>query len=215
MRHMSVMKTILTGTVLLGFGTVLAGCMSTATYGTGEAPELSILKGVTTGLTREDKEKIDYDPRAPLVMPPNAALPEPVQHASAADPDWPVEPGSARTKVEDPLGPTSRTDPNYVRRLQPMIGALPADQRPASYDPAKASQYAHVEDLRNRGQAEKFRAAIADAEGYNVKERRYLTDPPEAYSEPAETAPKEFDEIDGGGPGSGFAKLFKWVGGGG
>jgi len=204
------MKTILTGTALFAMSMAVSGCMSMTTYGTGEAPEVSMLKGVTTGLSGQNKEKINYDPRAPLVMPPAATLPEPVQQASAADSDWPVEPGSPGTKVEDPLGPTSRTDQAYVRRLQPMVGALPADQRPASYDPAKASQYAHVEDLRNRDQRKKFKAAIADAEGYNVNERRYLTDPPTTYSQPAETAPKEFDDIDGEGSGSFFAKLFNW-----
>ena len=210
MRQISVMKTILTGTVLFAMSMGVSGCMSMTTYGTGEAPEISMLKGVTTGLSGQKREKISYDPRAPLVMPPAATLPEPLQQASAADPDWPVEPGSPGTKVEDPLGPTSRTDQAYVRRLQPMVGALPADQRPASYDPEKASQYAHIEDLRNRDQRKKFKAAIADAEGYNSNERRYLTDPPTAYSQPAETAPQEFDDIDGEGSGSFFAKLFNW-----
>lgn len=210
MRQMSATRTLATGTVLLVFSATMAGCISTATYGTGEAPEISIVKGVTTGLTGSDKGKIEYKPRAPLVMPPAATLPAPAQKAAEADPEWPVEPGSPGTQVADGLGKTSRTDPDYVRRLQPMVGALPADERPASYDPERASQYAHLEGLKNPQARKKFKAAVAAAEGYDGNGRRYLTDPPTAYSQPAETAPTEFDEIDENQSGSLFAKLFNW-----
>ena len=36
---------------LLTFSTVLGGCINTATYGTGESPEMSVIKGATGGLT--------------------------------------------------------------------------------------------------------------------------------------------------------------------
>ncbi|HMB47662.1 MAG TPA: hypothetical protein VKN63_05245 [Afifellaceae bacterium] len=210
MRQISATRTVMTGAMLLTASMAMTGCISTATYGTGEAPELSIIKGVTTGLTSKKKEKIVYTPRAPLVVPPQATLPAPVQQAGDADADWPVEPGSAGTEVADGLGDTSRTDPGYVRRLQPLVGALPADERPASYDPEKASQYAHLDGLRNPDARKKFKAAINNAEGYDINQRRYLTDPPTAYSQPAETAPKEFDDIDENPSGSGFAKFFNW-----
>ena len=210
MRQKSAIRTVLTGTVLLGFSMATAGCISTATYGTGEAPELSIIKGVTSGLSGVDKEKIEYKPRAPLVMPPQAALPAPSQKAGDVDPNWPVEPGAAGTEIADGLGNTSRTDPAYVRRLQPLVGTLPADEKPASWDPEKASQYAHLEGLKNPDARRKFQAAVKSAEGNDISQRRYLTDPPKAYSKPAETAPQEFDEIDENPSGSLFAKLFNW-----
>ncbi len=212
MRQISAARSVITGTVLLAFSMVVSGCISTATYGTGEAPEMSIIKGVTGGLTGvgKAKEKVEYKPRAPLVMPPENSLPAPVATA-AADPNWPVEADSAGAEAEvDALGDTSRSDPNYVRKLKPLVGALPANKRPASYDPERESDRAHLEGLRNPDARKKFKAALADAEGTNTTERRYLTDPPTAYREPAETAPQEFDDIDENGSGSFFAKMFKW-----
>ena len=210
MRQMSAIRTVLTGTVLLVCSMSVAGCISTATYGTGEAPELSIIKGVTAGLSGREKEKIEYKPRAPLVMPPQAALPVPSQKAGDADPEWPVEAGTRGTEIAGGPGATSRTDPDYVRRLQPLVGSLPADEKPASWDPERASQYAHLETLNNPDARKKFKAAIENAEGGSLSERRYLTDPPKAYSQPAETAPKEFDAIDENPSGSLFSKLFSW-----
>jgi hypothetical protein len=210
MRQISAIRTVLTGTVLLVFSAAMGGCISTATYGTGEAPELSIIKGVTSGLSGVEKEKIEYKPRAPLVMPPQAALPAPSQKAGDADPDWPVEEGTRATEVAGGPGATSRTDPAYVRRLQPLVGSLPADEKPASWDPERASQYAHLEGLKNPDARRKFKAAVENAEGNDIGQRRYLTDPPKAYSKPAETAPQEFDDIDENPSGSMFAKLFNW-----
>lgn len=211
MRELSASRMAVNGTVLLGLAFGLSGCLSTATYGTGESPELSIIKGVTgsfTGVGKE-KKKVEYKPRAPLVMPPAANLPEPVRTA-AADPDWPTEPGARGEQVEDPLGNTSRSDPDYVRKLKPLVGALPENERPASYDPERASDRAHLEGLRNPDARKKFKAALADADGTNRTDRRYLTDPPAVYRQPAETAPKEFDDIDENPSGSFMSKLFRW-----
>lgn len=200
---------------LLVSGMALAGCINTATYGTGEAPELTVIKGATgglTGMSGKGKDEIDYKPRAPLVMPPEKNLRPPVVAAAEADPDWPVEADASGTEQEDPLGETSRDDPAYRHSLKPIAGALPADQRPASYDMEKDSARAHVDAINEREARKKFAAALADAEGYNGEGRRYLTDPPEAYREPADTAPQEFEEIEPS-KGSGFAKLFNWMSG--
>ena len=58
---------------------------------------------------------------------------------------------------------------------------------------ARTSQY---DIVHGRQQREKFQAAVAESKGYGRTERRYLTDPPDAYREPAPTAPTEFEDID-------------------
>ena len=58
-------------------------------------------------------------------------------------------------------------------------------------------------------QRQTFQAAVNDANGVGRTERRYLTDPPEAYREPAATAPAEFEDID-----DKRGWLFGWFGGG-
>ena len=67
--------------------------MQGTTYGTGENPEMAIFREMTGGLGAQKKEQIDYQPRAPLVMPPSTeALPPPAETASVGNADWPADP---------------------------------------------------------------------------------------------------------------------------
>ena len=208
-------RKVLSAAAILVLGSTLAGCMSSTTYGTGESPGLSVIKGATgslTGLSGSKKKEIEHKPRAPLVMPPEKTLRQPVTAAAEADPNWPVEAGAPGTEFEDPLNQTSRTDPEYLNRLKPLAGALPSEkkkQRPG-YDIDRELKELHVESLRNRDARKKFKAALDDAEGLNSEGRRYLTDPPDKFRTPAETAPQEFDEIETSKKG-GFGNFFNFM----
>jgi hypothetical protein len=179
----------------------LAGCSPTATYGTGEAPEMALFREVTGGfLSNEKKEPIEYQPRAPLVMPPAASgqqLPAPSETADAASPDWPVDPdervAALRANDEDPRAGGSQAE---YRRLRPLAGVLP--EAPRNERTSSGSPY---DIVHNRQQRQQFRQALADSKGYGRTERRYLTDPPTQYREPAATAPAEFENIEGGSGG--------------
>jgi hypothetical protein len=72
----------------------LGGCIQTSTYGTGESPELAIFREVTGGFGRPKEAPIQYQQRAPLVMPPaKEQLPQPVEVAAATDGvAWPEDP---------------------------------------------------------------------------------------------------------------------------
>ena len=202
-------RRVMAWAALLTFSAALGGCINTTTYGTGESPEVSVVKGATKGLSGfgGKKEKIDYSPRAPLVMPPESNLRQPVASAAEADPDWPGQ--SQVAKVEDPLGPTSRDNKEYRDSLQPIRST--ENKQSAGYDPEKDIARANVDYIRQREARKKFKKALDDADVYNNREgRRYLTDPPEAYREPAESAPKEFDDIKEA-EGSGFRKWFSWM----
>lgn len=62
-----------------------------------------ILRGILEGLgLRKDGEAINYQERAPLVIPPNSALPPPEKSDAviANDPAWPKDPDVARRKAE-------------------------------------------------------------------------------------------------------------------
>jgi hypothetical protein len=184
----------------------LAGCSPTATYGTGEAPEMALFREVTGGFLRSNKkEPIEYQPRAPLVMPPTAAgeqLPPPAEAAAAASPDWPIDPNERIAALPD-----GSADPRYggsqaeYRRLKPLIGVLP---EPPSTNTSTGSPY---DIVRSKQQREQFRKALAESKGFGRTERRYLTDPPNEYRQPAATAPAEFGNIKSeGGGGGGFLK---------
>jgi hypothetical protein len=189
---------------------VLAGCSPTATYGTGEAPEMALFREVAGGFfSSQKKEPIDYQPRAPLVMPPSAGqLPPPAATASATSSDWPVDPSqrvaSAPDYDADVRAGGSQAE---YRRLKPLAGVLPEGQQATTeYD---LEHTAHSTAYGTRQQRQAFQQALADAKGYNLSQRRYLTQPPTAYSQPAATAPSEFEDINGKGQGgSWLAWLF-------
>lgn len=184
---------------------LIGGCSPTATYGTGEAPEVAMFREMTGGLLSRGKEKepINYQPRAPLVMPPSSGeLPPPAEPAEVAAPDWPVDPSQRVASVEE-----REEDPRYggsqaeYRRLKPLAGAFP--DRPDLEEPSE-SPYDIVHHNKQRRQ--QFRSALAEARGVGRSERRYLTDPPNAYRKPATTAPAEFENIQGGGGGGGWLR---------
>ncbi len=189
----------------------IAGCSPTATYGTGESPEIAMFREMTGGFLGERKEEeIEYQPRAPLVLPPSAEeLPAPADTAAATSPDWPV----GRDERIAAMRPDESNDPRHggsqaeYRRLKPLVGVLPS--APAVEN--EGSPYAIVNNKRQR---EEFRKALAEAEGYGQSsERRFLTDPPTQYREPSASAPAEFENINGSGGSSGGGWL-RWLMGG-
>ena len=110
----------------------LGGC-GMSTYGTGEVPEVALFREMSGGLlNRNDKkEPIEYQPRAPLVMPPaaeataTAQLPAPMETASAASPDWPMTP---EERVGPAAGDDNLTAHNIqaeYRRLRPLANVFP------------------------------------------------------------------------------------------
>jgi hypothetical protein len=186
---------------LIAAGAV-GGCSKT--YGTGQAPEMALFSEVTGGLVGKGaKQSIEYQPRAPLVMPPAAGqLPAPVETAEAARADWPLDPDqnvATRTYGED-YDPQSEYE-----RLKPLAGLMPESRvkTDTSDDDFQARDI-----IRSKQQRQQFQTALAEAKGYGRTERKYLTEPPTAYRAPAETAPTEFEDIKAGGGGGGF---LKWI----
>jgi hypothetical protein len=180
--------------------TGLGGCVSTSTYGTGEAPEMAIFRELTGGLAGKKKQgPIEYQPRAPLVMPPAAevaALPPPVETASVASAAWPIDPDQTPAPAKEPYddNPADDISPEYAARLKPLAGmGNPEWENSYGNDLAINDTYDIILDKNGR---ETFSAALKDAKGVGRTGRRYLTDPPEPYRAPAATAPTEFEDID-------------------
>lgn len=175
----------------------VSGCVG-RTYGTGENPEIAMFREVTGGMsmglvpTKKKASAVDYQPRAPLVMPPSGEqLPPPAQIASAANPDWPVEPDrGGRRFDEDARAGGSRAE---YERLKPL-GALAG--RGAKIDEnVDDRQDAAYDVVRSKKQRETFQAALDDKNGVGRTERRYLTEPPDTMRTPAAGAPQTFEDI--------------------
>ena len=181
--------------VLLILPIVLGGC-GTATYGTGQAPEMALFREVTGGLLdkKEKKEPIEYQPRAPLVLPPSAGqLPPPMESGSTASPDWPVDrnqlvaEADARANDDDPRNDISQAE---YRRLKPLQGVFPRQPNvTVAEDGGKNEYYRNI--VHGKAQRQAFQQAVAESKGYGRTERRYLTDPPTVYRQPDPTAPME------------------------
>ena len=171
----------------------LAGCSMMSTYGTGEAPEMAVFREVSGGILDKNKKKpsIDYQARAPLVMPPTAeSLPPPVESAEAASPDWPIDRNQLTAEADaraDDGDPRNDINQAEYRRLKPLAGLRSQRSVPEQIfvadDDGKSDYYNTV--VHGRAQREQFAKALADSKGYgHTDERRYLTDPPIAYREP-------------------------------
>lgn len=184
----------------------LGGCVQTATYGTGESPEMAIVRELTGGVMGGKKEAVVYQPRAPLVLPPSGEqLPPPAPAVEVAVAQWPDDPdqGPEAARQYGDENPSDDISSEDYRRLKPLgrFARAPTAARDRDRDrPA--------DDLRNsRQQRKEFQAALNEAEGIR-RERRYLTDPPDTVREPAATAPQQFEEIEPAKKKGFFRRLF-------
>ncbi len=179
--------------VALASPMALGGCAMTSTYGTGQAPEMALFREMTGGLlSKEKKGPIDYQPRAPLVLPPSGEqLPAPVETASITNPDWPVDSEDRAIMHDDGDGnPDNDITREDYRRLKPLAGILSPGTHPTpAQNDLQAERDEYYRFVRQGSHREEFAKAVAETKGYTRKERRYLTDPPEELREPADTAP--------------------------
>jgi hypothetical protein len=184
----------------------LGGCgLATSTYGTGEMPEVAMFREMTGGLLNKNqpKQPIEYQARAPLVMPPAgetavAQLPPPAESAAAVAPDWPVDreqlkaEADARANDGDPRNDINQGEYN---RLKPLSGAFEQRRQQeevfVSEDEGKSDYYKTI--VHSKEQRKQFAKAIADSKGYgSSSERRYLTDPPLTYRAPDTDVPADY-----------------------
>ncbi|WP_062229447.1 hypothetical protein [Aureimonas frigidaquae] len=166
-------------------GFALAGCVG-PTYGTGATQGEQLLSDldnlVSLGSTTK-KADIAYQPRPDLVKPNDLTrLPPPREATSAAnDPNWPVSPEVQRARR---LAAAQSTAGD---------GALPADYRTGVQPPAggntrlgDSGSWVDPRDLSRQGR----QAKTVQATQYGTPDqRRYLSEPPTAYRQPAASAP--------------------------
>lgn len=110
---------------------MLAGCVTSPTYGTGKRADQQLLEDVTgiLDLSPARSERIEYKPRAPLVTPAEmAALPAPQDRAAASSDAWPESPEEMRARYRDEAT-ANRDNPGYRPRIR---GPQVADGRSAA-----------------------------------------------------------------------------------
>lgn len=170
------------GRIGAGLGLVsllaLAGCGGT-TYGTGTPAEQQLLEDVTGALSLapKNKQNISYAPRPGIVKPPSTeVLPPPQDDVAEANPAWPESPEErlARIRAE-----ATENQNNQFYRSNVVRDVNYSDDKvgPAVSPLSRAEQKAEIER----------RKALARQGSPNT--RRYLSEPPVDYRQPAASAP--------------------------
>jgi hypothetical protein len=116
-----------------------------------------------------------------------------------ANANWPLDPDQER--AQRTYGEDYDPQAEY-QRLKPLAGLMPESR--VKTDTSENIQPAY-DIVHNKRQRQQFQQALAEAKGYGSTERRFLTEPPTAYREPASTAPME--EVKGSGSGG----FLKWI----
>ena len=198
-------RRIATFVTLLASTTFLAACSGSNTYGTGvsqEAQLLSDLSGIVALGPAERKKPIDYSARPKLVRAPaDGTLPSPAEQGGGAEsayfPTNPEERQAARNaRVAKPW---TRRDGGIDHTIPEDVDA-PSASREAPYEPWRGRaddgtgdrEPSAAEMARNSIEGKKERLKrfreITGNGSLGTGPRRYLTQPPQEYRTPAETA---------------------------
>ena len=183
---------------LFAVGVLAAGCASYGSFDENEPGlEQSLLGDVTTVLGGQtNDEEIEYNPRPPLVAPPQAAaLPAPQdrQTVAAADPNWPTGSRERMAQVlqnEDRmLVFTPGVDGVDIEASQAL--AARQSEAPTTRRNADVSDRLTLAEMRREQEIEMARQegrATREAQA-GVRDRRFLTDPPVSARAPSSEAP--------------------------
>ena len=176
----------------------LAGCMGSPTYGTDKtaAEQLAGDLSGALSLAPQKREHIDYKPRPELVKPApgqKESLPQPqdsiTQTASA---QWPESPEQRRARLRAEAT-AHENDPNYQAQIvEDDPNAVPTAEH------GKAPKLGHDRSPawspEDSGGATARRAAInaklAESRQGSPTTRKYLSEPPLTYRQPAADAPQ-------------------------
>ena len=187
-----------TGTLAVSLAAfALGGCMG-PTYGTGKTAGetmVSDLDGMLS-LGPKNKEPISYTPRAELVKPKDVSvLPPPREGINAEnDPNWPESPEvrSARIKAaadaRDTGGAVS-ADVMVSRKegISEDVIAANTNNRRAESETENGKTTLSPDQLESGREA--FKKRLQESNQGSPTQRKYLSEPPVAYRQPASTAP--------------------------
>lgn len=160
-------KKIVAGSALLGACLTLGGCLASPTYGTNKTSSEQLVDDLSSiaSLKTQNGADIEYKPRPDLVQPPaGASLPEPQLSVVKNEQIWPESPEEIRDRL------VAEADASGGHN-----SALTGPNRAGQRLTAKQQREAYIEARKlQQGQ---------------YKERRFLSDPPAGYKDPAATAP--------------------------
>ncbi len=200
----TVSKSLLSLSGVLLAGSLLTGCTSGTTYGTGVTHEQQTIEDLANLITFQKKRpNIDYRSRPDLIVPDDKVLVTPQDGSeNLDDQEWPESPQeriarlradaeaaetdpAARARYEENLRRFRSTKPGEgVERIEAPIGqGIPN----VSCDPnGEFMRRCTPDEISKAVRAERREIKSVGKTGY---QRRYLTEPPIEYRTPSDTAP--------------------------
>ncbi|MBO0903881.1 hypothetical protein [Jiella sonneratiae] len=182
--------------VLLSGCLSLGGCLG-PTYGTGKSQGETLFDDLNNFVSlgdTEGKQKIAYTPRPELVKPENTAvLPQPqVARNTTGDPSWPESPEerSARIQAAAYQGDGPLPAEFATKNKEGVTREYLDRTSGGTYNFRKNGRDAGVlppDQMESRSELIKKR--IAEQKQGSPTQRKYLSEPPLKYREPAASAP--------------------------
>jgi hypothetical protein len=176
---------------LLVSAVALSGCMSSPTYGTDKTSGEQLMDDLSgaVSLVPKRREAIDYKPRPDLVKPAPGQkenLPAPQESIETASADWPESPEQRRARLRADAT-AHQNDPNYKPTITEDVQADPQPKKWTGFSTHKPQWW--TEGPAKSDTAEIQRRLIESKQG-SPTVRKYLSEPPLAYRQPADTAPQ-------------------------
>lgn len=195
-------------------GLALAGCNTSYNYfeddteGAADPGPFNLAQSLMqhAGVVEKEKARVAYKPRAPLAMPGTNSLPSPEsrsgQNEAEAAVNFPTdhEDAEAQRKADLRTALAANDDPSAMRddddnvtsqryaRLPAEALAEPEAQRDNSEIFRDKTGVEVMKDLRNKVTFRRPGQATLTEDG-KAAPRQYLTQPPDEYRTPADTAP--------------------------
>lgn len=174
-------------------GLLLAGCVSSPTYGTDKTASEQLATDLTSALTfaPPKREKIDYQPRPELVKPSaaqKANLPAPQENVvTTASAQWPESPEQRRARIR-----ASATANQDNRFYEPeIVNDLPSSTASAAI-PEASDKFNITENARiAKSKSTEVQKRLAQSRQGNPTTRRYLSEPPLDYRVASANAPQD------------------------
>lgn len=178
-----------------------AGCMSSPTYGTDKTANQQLVQDVSNILKPlpERREAVSYNPRPDLVRPENvrnAPLPPPQDAvASASNPNWVESPEERRQRIRQAADEASDTGPfrgatgvvanEEVAQLEVQSSAYDNDRKVGQSQRHRPGTNPTGQEARRA----EIQRRIKEQNQGSPTTRKYLSEPPVEYRQPAGTAP--------------------------
>jgi len=171
---------------------MVSGCHVGPTYGTGKSAGQQLVDDITSlASLRTQRTVVETRPRPDLVPPSEEVrgqLLPPQEHVvEMRSQDWPESPEERRKRLRDEAT-ANQDNPRYQSPIESDM-AIEKPQRKRGKIPVEEEAMPVMTRGQMRAQAAEYQRKQKENKGGSATARRYLSEPPIAYRQPASSAP--------------------------